>query len=503
MKRNILYEILRTRFYMMEESALHDFRSAIKSNIVSHIQFEQDDSRRGGAILRYSASKGRVLEKNYVATGPYCMEWMADEMEADDKLVNIIDVCGPITRGGGACSYGSVDIRDWMIQASRIEGCIADVIYIDSPGGCVGCENDFKQGVQAAHDAGQRVIAIVDGMAASMAYYYASLCDEVWAFNPKHEVGCVGCLISYFDIADGVENAVTHEKYVEMYATQSVDKNKVFRDVSNGDREEMQKMLDGHAQDFMDDVKASRPNVTDDQLTGKMYPAGEVLGSMVDRIGTLDELLCELFGIEEQKPSGEGEQAPAQEPDNTPHEEVEEKTENQNNRIMENYGKLAGLCGVQGFEQDEQGNICFVPSMAEHAEQELEKKDEMIATLNLSCKQHSQNYENMKAELEKQVGELNKSIEEQKKASDEAAASAAAEVDELKKQLQQANETIAQQEKDIEEMSHAPKAPDMPSAPKDNATAEKKKDFCPFDPEASLDEQRAQMQAWRAKIRRG
>lgn len=512
-KKNVLYEIMHTQFYMIEPVALHQFRHEITGNILSRVVLQEDEDRSDGRMLRFNPSSGVIRSMNYLANGPLSMEWKAEEMEEGDKLINIIDVTGPITRGGGACSYGSKDIRDWMIQASAIDNVVANILYIDSNGGCVGCEDDLRDGLAAVRAAGQKVIAIVDGKAASMAYYFASLCDEIWAVNPRHEVGCIGCLISYYDIADGAENAITHEKYVEMYATQSTEKNGEFRAVSQGDREAMQERLDRHCQEFMDSVKATRPGVSDDQLKGKMYPAGEVLGSMVDRIGTLDELVAELFGISEPAAQEKNEE-PAPEPEVPAVDPEKKPSETKNDKTMtEQYTRLAQIAGVQAFEQDGEGNICFVPSMALAAEAALEKAEGESASLLLAHKQTIANLEAEKNALQERIAELEASaasaseahgaeMEEIRSGAEAKAAELEGQLQEMTAKAEEAEEHARQLEAEIEEMSHQTSQEPLPAAPADNNSSEKAKDFCPFDPNASQEEQRRQMAAWRASLKR-
>lgn len=79
----------------------------------------------------------------------------------------------------------------------------------------------------------------------------------------------------------------------------------MHEDVRQGNYDQIKsEMLNPLAADFINHIKATRPNVSADQLTGKVFFAENVLGSLVDSIGTMDHAIERINAlIENQTPS--------------------------------------------------------------------------------------------------------------------------------------------------------------------------------------------------------
>ena len=59
--------------------------------------------------------------------------------------------------------------------------------------------------------------------------------------------------------------------------------------------------LDPLCEQFMADIKANRPGVTEDQLHGKIYFAKDVVGSLIDSIGSFDDALAKVLELAEKQ----------------------------------------------------------------------------------------------------------------------------------------------------------------------------------------------------------
>ena len=175
---NGLLEILSTKKWMIMPEYVHGSRTMWEQNLNGHIALEFDKKKKPYAMQLTKASEDAAPEiKEYQVTdqGKVESRWWMEDMDA--PFVNVMPVAGPITREGGACSYGSMDLRDWLMEAANNEFCKAHVFVINSPGGSAWAINDFKQAIDYAHERGQKVYAFVDGLCASAAMYLASVCD--------------------------------------------------------------------------------------------------------------------------------------------------------------------------------------------------------------------------------------------------------------------------------------------------------------------------------------
>jgi protease-4 len=92
-------------------------------------------------------------------------------------------------------------------------------------------------------------------------------------------------------------------KFHEVYASLSVDKNKDFNQVLNGNYEPYQKnVLDVINAKFLSSVKANRPAANDSTLTGKIYFAPDAIAlGLIDEIGSLDHAISLADSLANEK----------------------------------------------------------------------------------------------------------------------------------------------------------------------------------------------------------
>lgn len=312
-----LHEIMTTRLWDIHPMACQAYRQRMEANFIGHLPFVME--RENDARPYMLSSREAFSEKIYVGDAER-IQWRND-LDEEDRIINVIPMNGPVTRGGGACSYGSKDIRDMLIDAASQPQIIGHILVIDSPGGSAASKYDFEQGIAKAREAGQKVIACIDGTCASAAYALASLCDEIYFTHPNNEVGCIGTMAAFMISASGDENAITKERYVELYAEGSPYKNREFRAAAEGDYSLIEAELEQSARDFKEMVRKMRPQVTDEQLLGDTYHAGEVVGTLVDGRKNMEECvqrMLELCGYAEPShnngdlddPEGKGDPQP-------------------------------------------------------------------------------------------------------------------------------------------------------------------------------------------------
>jgi len=217
-------------------------------------------------------------------------------------------------------------------QHPNIDGII---LNIDSPGGTV----DGTQALADAIKATQKpIVAFIDGMAASAAYFVASSADHIIAENESISAGSIGTMISIMDTQPYFEKLGV--KFHDIFSTLSPDKNSDYMQALEGKYESIQKnWLDPFAKLFRDYVKANRPALGENTLTGKMFLAAEsVKVNLIDEIGSIEravEKIDELSGRSAQK--------------TTPQSKPKQKTK------MKNYSLLVALLAVDALEMTDDG----------------------------------------------------------------------------------------------------------------------------------------------------
>ncbi len=298
---NGLFEILSNKEWMIQQEFLRSILPTLQYNITNHASLGIDREKKSPMAI---GQQGQDFIREYQVTEdgnvlPVYDAWGEGDVlgKMSEPFVNVIPVDGPITRNGGACSYGSRDIRDWMMKAADNKFCQGHVLHINTPGGSAWAKNDFQQGIDYAHARGQRVIAFIDGLCASAGMYLASLCDEVYVMNPKDQLGCVGVMAAFTTMKNG-EKFYWGETYHEYYATKSINKNKEMRDIAeNDDAKLLIQELDELEAEFRADMKAAFPNAKDEHLDGKIFDAKDVMGILCDGQMMLGDVISRVFGL--------------------------------------------------------------------------------------------------------------------------------------------------------------------------------------------------------------
>jgi ClpP class serine protease len=218
--------------------------------------------------------------------------------EAPDGSVAIVSVYGSLMKHDAECGpVGMNTLGERIKKANSLPNISAIVLDIDSPGGTVDGTSDFASIVK---NSAKPVVAFVNGLAASAALWVASSAREVIANDQFAEIGSVGVLMSFWDVIPAMERE--GYRFHQIVSSLSDDKVKEFNDLRAGKYENYRKyILDPLAVEFQNVIRANRPNVTDEHLTGKVFFARDVMGILVDAIGTLESAIsraAELASVE-------------------------------------------------------------------------------------------------------------------------------------------------------------------------------------------------------------
>ena len=114
------------------------------------------------------------------------------QVESNEAYLNIIFVEGLVTRNGGACTYGSKQMRNLIMQASDDDDCKGHVLILDTPGGLATAVADFKMAIDYANSKDLWVDGVIDGACCSLGIYIGSMCNHLYYTSPSDRVGSVG-----------------------------------------------------------------------------------------------------------------------------------------------------------------------------------------------------------------------------------------------------------------------------------------------------------------------
>ena len=194
--------------------------------------------------------------------------------------------CGPV---------GMQTIGEWIKEAYASSNISAIVLDADTPGGSAdGVESLYE----IIENKNKPVVTYFDGMLASGGVWVASPSDEIIAATRLSRIGSVGVMLSYTDIQPFYERLGI--KFHRVVADTSEEKTKIFEQVLKGNYDLLKKeSLNPMDIEFMAHVEKHLPNSTEEQRSGKVFFAKDVIGELVDSIGNLNHAIERALSLVE------------------------------------------------------------------------------------------------------------------------------------------------------------------------------------------------------------
>ena len=223
-------------------------------------------------------------------------DYKLDSLQSGNDNISLIKLDGPITKNGGDSHYGTVDLARKLRTFDASEKIKGHIIQIESGGGSANAVDEMKDAIQAAK---KPVVVFCDGVMASAALYIGSYADYIYSHRESDRIGSIGALMELQGFKKIDEDKSTGERYVRIYADQSTEKNNEFEAAINdlNFKPIIENILNPSAEKFINDMKVNRPKTTPDQLTGKLFKASEVVGTLIDEIGTFEDAVNKVIEL--------------------------------------------------------------------------------------------------------------------------------------------------------------------------------------------------------------
>ena len=373
-------EIVGCRYYTMQKSVFGGYRANVFNFLNTRQTEHQKSEKRLQAVARFVSGQLATDAARLTNFRVYDDEWDEDGdnqdiPKEDVKYINILRLTGPMTRGGGECSYGSLEMRDMLMEAADRDDVVGHIIYCRTPGGMATTLIDFRKAIDYIHSKGQKIYMFCDGTVASGGAFLSAMCDGVFAYNEEDEIGSIGMYTAFFTMENGAVNAITQEKYVEYYAEKSTEKNRPYRD--GGDMEAVAKETNEYLEEFLAAMKQDRPSIKEEQMNGAMFKMKDVVGTIIDGICTLPELCERIYGEWAAiQPASTRTQAEDNNQSN-----INQQT---NPAMSKEYKNLASLAGYEAdatMVSDNEGLLTLQPQEADAMEERLQAMTEQSAIL--------------------------------------------------------------------------------------------------------------------------
>ncbi|MCR4574400.1 MAG: signal peptide peptidase SppA [Lentisphaeria bacterium] len=206
------------------------------------------------------------------------------------REIAIIDVKGVILRGRGTTGVvSSGDLCKILKELKKNKDVVAIVLDMDSPGGEIVATDEIHQAMQDCRASGKKIVTCMHSLGASGGYYLAAGGDWIVA-NRMTMTGSIGVIMSSYNIQGLAEKVGIKPVVIKSGAMK--DMLSPMRDLSESEREYLQKHIDESFGEFAKIVAAGRPAYADEQAVRKAeFADGRVVsGARAMELGLIDEL---------------------------------------------------------------------------------------------------------------------------------------------------------------------------------------------------------------------
>ena len=207
-------------------------------------------------------------------------------------------------RGGSGSSLGLgndqiavIDLEGVILSAETVDTQLrkfgddssvkAIILHINSPGGGAAASQEiYHEVLRIRKEKHKKVIASVESVGASGAYYIASACDRIYA-NEASVVGSIGVIMEWMNYGDLLKWAKL--KNITITAGELKSAGDPSRDLTPKEQVYFQSLVDNMYTQFVHDVAEGR-HTTDDKIkplaTGQVWTGQQSLSlGLIDRVG--------------------------------------------------------------------------------------------------------------------------------------------------------------------------------------------------------------------------
>jgi len=195
----------------------------------------------------------------------------------------------------GSDAIAVIDVSGVILDADKVDKQLqkfgdddsvkAIILHIDSPGGGAAASQEiYHEVLRIREEKHKKIIASVESVGASGAYYIASACDKIYA-NPASVVGSIGVIMEWTNYGELLRWAKM--KNIAIHAGELKDAGDPTRDLTPKEEAYFQSLVDNMYGQFIHDVATGR-HTTDDKI--KPLATGQVwTGEQALPLGLIDQ----------------------------------------------------------------------------------------------------------------------------------------------------------------------------------------------------------------------
>ena len=206
------------------------------------------------------------------------------------REIAVVDVKGIILRGRGGTGIAAAgDLCKILQELKKNKNVVAILLDMDSPGGEIVATDEIHRALQDCRAAGKKVVTCMHSLGASGGYYLAAGGDWIVA-NRMTMTGSVGVILSSYNLSGLAEKVGV--KPVVIKSGDMKDMLSPMRDLSETEKEYLQKHIDESFGEFAKIVAEGRPAYADENAVRHAeFADGRVVsGARALELGLIDEL---------------------------------------------------------------------------------------------------------------------------------------------------------------------------------------------------------------------
>lgn len=214
-------------------------------------------------------------------------EWRAvsDGCDVLPGSVHVIRLSGAVMKDDWCGVPGTRTLSSQFQQGQADPNIIGTVFITDTGGGHVDGTFEFVDVLAAAE---KPTVGFVDGMSCSAGYAMMSRCNEIMLCHDTASVGSVGTAISFYDFTE--MNKEMGIELIYINSDSSPDKSQDYFEALKKNFGPMKEDLNYLNDIFKNSVKAGRPGIKDEAITGNCFRGNKAISlGMADSIGTLND----------------------------------------------------------------------------------------------------------------------------------------------------------------------------------------------------------------------
>lgn len=223
------------------------------------------------------------------------------DQEPEEKVVHVLPVRGVMMKHDMACGpVGTRTLAKRLRAAEKKDAVLGHVLIIEGPGGSADAVPELADAISECK---KPVVAWIDGLMASAHMYVGSYADERIASRGTDQIGSIGTLIVFQGRKSQSEEDLFKVREVTIYSDDAFEKNDEYEKAINdfNFKPAKEHILNPHNERFVNDIRANCSNVEDKHLHGRIFPASEVLGSLIDSIGDFETAVRRVVSLSDYK----------------------------------------------------------------------------------------------------------------------------------------------------------------------------------------------------------